>query len=73
MLTTEEIKQIALAHFGKSTLAWLEGSAESFARAIEEKLTKRFLTVTTTEEGEAVLVSWQDEDHRILEILWEKK
>lgn len=32
----------------------------------------RFLTVTTTEAGEAVLVSWQDEDHRILEVVWQK-
>ena len=32
----------------------------------------RSLTVTTTEAGEAVLVSWQDEDHRILEVIWQK-
>lgn len=33
----------------------------------------RHLTVTTVESGEAVMVSWQDEDHRILEVVWERK
>lgn len=31
------------------------------------------LTVTTNEDGECVLVSRQDEDHRILKVIWEKK
>lgn len=42
-------------------------------QARDAELKQRHLTVTTTEQGEAVLVSWQDEDHRILEIIWEKK
>lgn len=29
-----------------------------------------FLTVTTTQEGQAVAVTWQDEEHRILETVW---
>lgn len=33
----------------------------------------RHLTVTTTPQGEAVLVSWQDDEHRILEVVWERK
>lgn len=39
------------------------------------KLTQaeRHLTVTTNESGEAVLVSWQDDEHQILEVVWERK
>lgn len=33
---------------------------------------ERHLTVTTNSNGDAVLVSWQDEEHRILEIVWER-
>lgn len=33
----------------------------------------RRLTVTTTESGEALMVSWQDDDHQILEVVWERK
>ena len=29
--------------------------------------------VTTNENGECVLVSRQDEDHKILKVIWEKK
>lgn len=32
-----------------------------------------FVTVTTTEDGRRVMVSRQDEDHRILKVLWEAK
>jgi len=42
-------------------------------QAGDAELAERYLTVTTTEQGEVILVSWQDEDHRILEIVWEKK
>lgn len=31
------------------------------------------VTVTTNEAGECVLVSRQDEDHKILKVIWEKK
>lgn len=31
------------------------------------------VVVTTNEAGECVLVSRQDEDHKILKIIWEKK
>lgn len=30
------------------------------------------ITVTTNEDGECVLVSRQDEDHKILKVIWEK-
>lgn len=33
----------------------------------------RHLTVTTNQQGEAVMVSWQDAEHRILEVAWERK
>lgn len=32
-----------------------------------------YVTVTTNEAGECVLVSRQDEDHKILKVIWEKK
>lgn len=31
------------------------------------------VVVTTNESGECVLVSRQDEDHKILKVIWEKK
>lgn len=31
----------------------------------------RYLTVTRTEEGRPLFISWQDEDHRIQSIIWE--
>lgn len=31
------------------------------------------IVVTTNEIGECVLVSRQDEDHKILKVIWEKK
>jgi hypothetical protein len=35
--------------------------------------TTRRLVVTTNEAGEAVAVTWQDDEHRILEVVWEKE
>lgn len=32
-----------------------------------------YLTVTERGNGECVVISWQDGEHRILQILWEKK
>lgn len=34
---------------------------------------QRHLTITTNESGECCVVSWQDDEHRILEIVWEAK
>lgn len=31
----------------------------------------KFVTVTTNDKGECILVSWQDDDHRILSVIWE--
>lgn len=31
-----------------------------------------YLTVTTNPEGEAVLVGWQDEEHRIVHVVWRR-
>lgn len=31
-----------------------------------------FLTITSTEDDAVVLISIQDEDHQILEVLWSK-
>lgn len=33
---------------------------------------ERHLTVTTNRHGDAVMVSWQDDEHRILEVVWER-
>jgi hypothetical protein len=32
-----------------------------------------FLTVTETEQGECIAVSWQDDEHRMLQVLWRKE
>lgn len=32
-----------------------------------------FLTVTENEFGDCLAVSWQDEEHKFLDLLWEKK
>lgn len=58
--------------------------AEMFLHAIEvgqlaslpapqQATPERHLTVTTNQQGEAVMVSWQDDEHRILEVVWERK
>lgn len=39
----------------------------------KSKDTEGEITVTTNENGECVLVSRQDEDHKILKVIWEKK
>ena len=33
---------------------------------------ENYLTITSTPEGDVVLVSMQDEEHKILEVLWKK-
>jgi hypothetical protein len=59
-----------------------EANHEHFARIVRkaaaalspsERQEARHLTVTTTPAGECVLVSWQDEEHRILEVVWERQ
>lgn len=32
----------------------------------------RCLTATRNMKGEVVMISWQDDEHRILEVLWER-
>lgn len=44
---------------------------ELYARPVPSE--DGFVTVTTTEDGRCVMVSRQDEDHRILKVLWEAK
>lgn len=41
--------------------------------ATQQATPERHLTVTTNQQGEAVMVSWQDDEHRILEVVWERK
>jgi hypothetical protein len=45
------------------------------SHVLREALTQpeRYLTLTKDANGELVMVSWQDEDHQLLEVLWEKK
>lgn len=40
-LTPDEVNKLATAHFGTITLKWLEESANSFARAVEDMLIKK--------------------------------
>lgn len=41
--------------------------------APQQATPERHLTVTTNQQGEAVMVSWQDDEHRILDVVWERK
>lgn len=40
--------------------------------APQQATPERHLTVTTNQQGEAFMVSWQDDEHRILEVVWER-
>lgn len=49
-------------------------SLDDLASRVHQQATpERHLTVTTNPQGEAVMVSWQDDEHRILEVVWERK
>lgn len=50
--------------------AW---QARASLPAPQQATPERHLTVTTNQQGEAVMVSWQDDEHRILEVVWERK
>lgn len=60
---------------GRARLAWDLGREFGLQRAADRALNApgdRHLTVTTDAQDNAVLVSWQDDEHRILEIVWER-
>ena len=50
--------------------AW---QARASLPAPQQATPERHLTVTTNQQGEAVMVSWQDDEHRILDVVWERK
>lgn len=59
-------------------VALLKSAVEARGRVIAElragaARAGQHLTVTTTPQGEAVMVSWQDDEHRILHVVWERK
>jgi hypothetical protein len=87
-MTNQEIKEIFVKFLDMHTTAVQEsymGQAFPGKSVIESAILKevdnlitgrredKFLTITTTEDGECVAVTWQDEDHRILKIVWDKK
>jgi hypothetical protein len=50
-------------------------AVQSFADALlgsAPGVPTRHLTVTTDTEGNAVMVAWQDDEHRVLEVVWER-
>lgn len=51
----------------------LEALAQACSDLGMEPPVQHYVTVTTKPDGEAVLVSWQDEEHRILDTIWEKE
>ena len=69
----------ACAEFGGIDCTDPKGIAEDAwqARASlpdpQQATPERHLTVTTNQQGEAVMVSWQDDEHRILDVVWERK
>lgn len=50
-----------------------DGIAAGYFADTQQATPKRHLTVTTNQQGEAVMVSWQDDEHRILDVVWERK
>lgn len=44
---------------------------KALAHVVECCPIERFLTVTSDEEGRCLAVTWQDEEHRILDVVWE--
>lgn len=66
------IHDAALRLRSKDCLAFaadLDNAREHVAKSLPN--IGRFLTITTDKDGVACLVSWQDEEHRILEVVWE--
>lgn len=53
--------------------AWEAWQARASMPASQQATPERHLTVTTNQQGEAVMVSWQDDEHRILDVVWERK
>lgn len=80
-LSDDQIKDLGLPDIDRlcyEVFEINEKSAIEFARAAiaaDRALNApgdRHLTVTTDAQDNAVLVSWQDDEHRILEIVWER-
>lgn len=44
-----------------------------FVKEIEKAKEAGKVVLTSTEDGELVAVTLQDEDHKILKVIWEKK
>lgn len=64
--SSQQFEQFGPDSFSISSISyWAEFNAPSEAES--------HVVVTTTEDGEVVLVSRQDEDHKILKVIWEKK
>lgn len=49
-----------------------DGIAAGYFADAQQATPDRHLTVTTNRHGDAVMVSWQDDEHRILEVVWER-
>lgn len=65
-----------LGHYSSidTSRAWAGFRAGRASQPAPQQATpERHLTVTTNQQGEAVMVSWQDDEHRILEVVWERK
>lgn len=58
----------AQAHWEQKLAEQTEHPAPTATPAASEP--KRYLTVTTNPQGQAVAVTWQDDEHRILEVVW---
>lgn len=56
-----------------AVLSWQLHINRASLPAPQQATPERHLTVTTNQQGEAVMVSWQDDEHRILDVVWERK
>jgi len=50
----------------------LENQMKGFYELLKKENHSKYLTLTRNMKGEIVMISWQDDEHRILEVLWER-
>ena len=66
------LKSLKDINFETDEDIWHWDLVEKLDGSKEETPEKGLVTVTTTERGECVMVSRQDEEHQILEVIWQK-
>jgi hypothetical protein len=72
----ERIRDLAIESIVKNITAedwtFTDEELEKFTEAVRQDVLNQIVITTNASTNEAFLVSLMDEEHRILEILWEK-